>query len=106
SLLTPCGRPPPLPPFPPRRSSDLGFTRAEAEPAVVAFVYRNARRHPGALLHVITGRGKGSPGRPALKPRVRTLLRSGTLPVDARSEEHTSELQSREKLVCRLLLEK
>src|SRR5690606_40738101 len=25
---------------------------------------------------------------------------------DARSEEHTSELQSREKLVCRLLLEK
>src|SRR5690606_40682668 len=28
-----------------------------------------------------------------------------TLPVD-RSEEHTSELQSREKLVCRLLLEK
>src|SRR5436309_4605235 len=29
--------------------------------------------------------------------------RSGDL---ARSEEHTSELQSREKLVCRLLLEK
>src|SRR5690606_40990386 len=27
-------------------------------------------------------------------------------PVGHRSEEHTSELQSREKLVCRLLLEK
>src|SRR5690606_40676061 len=27
-------------------------------------------------------------------------------PPDARSEEHTSELQSRENLVCRLLLEK
>src|SRR5690606_40418156 len=27
-------------------------------------------------------------------------------PPDRRSEEHTSELQSREKLVCRLLLEK
>src|SRR6266511_4854481 len=27
-------------------------------------------------------------------------------PVPARSEEHTSELQSRENLVCRLLLEK
>src|SRR5690606_40867056 len=26
--------------------------------------------------------------------------------IDARSEEHTSELQSRENLVCRLLLEK
>src|SRR5690606_40963912 len=29
-----------------------------------------------------------------------------TLPLDPRSEEHTSELQSRENLVCRLLLEK
>src|SRR3712207_7228494 len=28
------------------------------------------------------------------------------LPVEARSEEHTSELQSRQYLVCRLLLEK
>src|SRR5436309_12017288 len=28
------------------------------------------------------------------------------LPVKERSEEHTSELQSRENLVCRLLLEK
>src|SRR3712207_8420849 len=28
------------------------------------------------------------------------------VPVDARSEEHTSELQSRQYLVCRLLLEK
>src|SRR5690606_41402592 len=28
------------------------------------------------------------------------------LAADARSEEHTSELQSRENLVCRLLLEK
>src|SRR6266511_5606474 len=27
-------------------------------------------------------------------------------PADTRSEEHTSELQSRENLVCRLLLEK
>src|SRR3712207_6859379 len=27
-------------------------------------------------------------------------------PADARSEEHTSELQSRQYLVCRLLLEK
>src|SRR2546428_2444745 len=27
-------------------------------------------------------------------------------PIDARSEEHTSELQSRSDLVCRLLLEK
>src|SRR5690606_40940645 len=30
----------------------------------------------------------------------------GDNPLQLRSEEHTSELQSREKLVCRLLLEK
>src|SRR3712207_7917682 len=30
----------------------------------------------------------------------------GTLPTTSRSEEHTSELQSRQYLVCRLLLEK
>src|SRR5207253_6987602 len=41
--------------------------------------------------------------------RGRDLLSSRSLPrrrVDARSEEHTSELQSRGHLVCRLLLEK
>src|SRR5258707_2156914 len=31
---------------------------------------------------------------------------SGRLAADGRSEEHTSELQSRQYLVCRLLLEK
>src|SRR5690606_39894179 len=34
------------------------------------------------------------------------LTTSGFMLVMMRSEEHTSELQSREKLVCRLLLEK
>src|SRR5207302_5233710 len=33
-------------------------------------------------------------------------LRSSAAPVQPRSEEHTSELQSRGHLVCRLLLEK
>src|SRR5947209_16268340 len=32
--------------------------------------------------------------------------RTSRLPEDVRSEEHTSELQSRQYLVCRLLLEK
>src|SRR3712207_7312317 len=40
------------------------------------------RRHPAALLDI------------------------GELEIHARSEEHTSELQSRQYLVCRLLLEK
>src|SRR5207302_4532850 len=40
-----------------------------------------------------------APGSPAAK-------RPGSSSHSARSEEHTSELQSRENLVCRLLLEK
>src|SRR5690625_6258116 len=42
--------------------------------------------------------GKGEPSQPT------SLVGSGSLRV--RSEEHTSELQSRGHLVCRLLLEK
>src|SRR5690606_39392592 len=37
---------------------------------------------------------------------VRELGKLGVFGVTLRSEEHTSELQSRENLVCRLLLEK
>src|SRR2546422_11092755 len=46
---------------------------------------------------------------PISRPRLRFLGRSTTWtcsPNMARSEEHTSELQSRLHLVCRLLLEK
>src|SRR5690606_40150745 len=39
-------------------------------------------------------------------PRIRALLFCASSPPGTRSEEHTSELQSRENLVCRLLLEK
>src|SRR3712207_9052005 len=42
------------------------------------------------------GRCTGDPG----------LQRTPALPARRRSEEHTSELQSRQYLVCRLLLEK
>src|SRR5436309_14869628 len=45
------------------------------------------------------------PARPAAAPG-RQFLRPGAAAGRARSEEHTSELQSRENLVCRLLLEK
>src|SRR3712207_7929870 len=38
--------------------------------------------------------------------RVQLLTATGRSDVDYRSEEHTSELQSRQYLVCRLLLEK
>src|SRR5436309_10351832 len=51
--------------------------------------------HQGAIRH---GPGARGPGQPAIEPT--------TTHVQHRSEEHTSELQSRENLVCRLLLEK
>src|SRR3712207_7591989 len=48
-------------------------------------------------------------GESRLGPSVRELVQGGDLLGDysrVRSEEHTSELQSRQYLVCRLLLEK
>src|SRR5690606_40980128 len=51
-----------------------------------------------------------APCRPGKRPTSATGTWSPggwqTWPTPARSEEHTSELQSRENLVCRLLLEK
>src|SRR5438105_15264056 len=46
------------------------------------------------------GTARGSPGPPA------SAADGGSARRDTRSEEHTSELQSRVDLVCRLLLEK
>src|SRR5687768_17976420 len=43
---------------------------------------------------------------PASKPAATAAKPADTAPKPARSEEHTSELQSRLHLVCRLLLEK
>src|SRR3712207_7767428 len=45
------------------------------------------------------GRERGSPGEGL-------AMKGAPLPASDRSEEHTSELQSRQYLVCRLLLEK
>src|SRR3712207_8916517 len=45
--------------------------------------------------------GQGEPGAPRRRPRPAHAAGGGR-----RSEEHTSELQSRQYLVCRLLLEK
>src|SRR3712207_8944660 len=42
----------------------------------------------------------------SLRRELLALARNRSLPERKRSEEHTSELQSRQYLVCRLLLEK
>src|SRR3712207_7834979 len=57
----------------------------------------------GPLLGALVGGALGRRGDPGL---VEPAVGAGLEHVDGRSEEHTSELQSRLYLVCRLLLEK
>src|SRR3712207_6912879 len=88
----------------PPRSTLFPYTTLFRSPAIVATrcrpestSRRTASRAPSALATSTQGTGH--------LPRGRPLATTGT-PVRARSEEHTSELQSRQYLVCRLLLEK
>src|SRR5690606_41571369 len=71
-------------------------------------LFRSGGARPAARPHG-AGRahGPGRPWRHARSPPPRAAP-AGRTPdrCPARSEEHTSELQSRENLVCRLLLEK
>src|SRR5699024_11903565 len=92
----------PLHSFPTRRSSDLIPIKDERQPLQHSGsgVVRDQRPRPTlacpGLLPVVDPRQRdhapADPGR--------------TCPAGLRSEEHTSELQSRFDLVCRLLLEK
>jgi len=52
-----------------------GFTKAEAEPALRTFLTDWQRRAPGQVVHVITGKGRGSPGRPVLRGLVPRLVK-------------------------------
>jgi DNA-nicking Smr family endonuclease len=78
-------RPPPRDPFDPLdgpvdHTMDLhGLRAAEARAWVTSTVDSLARHRPGALLHIITGRGRGSAGGPVLQRTIGTLLRSGQL---------------------------
>src|SRR5690606_41371861 len=65
---------------------------------------RVLRRHRPDQLHL--GRREELHQRPVRRRQGDDVLRSGSQVSPVRSEEHTSELQSRENLVCRLLLEK
>src|SRR5690606_40546415 len=90
-------------PFPTRRSSDL--LDAAFDPADV-----EAQAGQAAEAGMALGRGEVQRLRAPAHGLVHRALPEGVggggMPGPARSEEHTSELQSRENLVCRLLLEK
>src|SRR5687768_17829820 len=76
--------------------------RSTLFPYTTLFRSRAARRRPSAA----TSSGRPCPSRVTPRPRsgpTTSTRRGSSFP---RSEEHTSELQSRLHLVCRLLLEK
>ena len=56
-----------------------GLRAVEARAHVLSVIDSIYRRAPGALVHIITGRGRGSPGAPVLKGVIRALLRSEQL---------------------------
>src|SRR5207302_10428997 len=93
-LFAPHVHPRPPPSFPTRRSSDLHCAACHC-----------AACH-GAASDGAASDGRASPdhGGTDILERAHSPMRRRYLQL--RSEEHTSELQSRENLVCRLLLEK
>ncbi|MGD0484436.1 MAG: Smr/MutS family protein [Gemmatimonadales bacterium] len=57
-----------------------GCTAAAARGLVRSFVESAARSAPGAVVHVITGKGRGSAGGPVLRGAVAALLRGELAP--------------------------
>src|SRR6266496_5783804 len=82
----------------------LAESVAHANVFLVVFFCLMIRRPPRSTLFPYTTLFRS--GRAAAGGAVRSRARRRTLPGTHRSEEHTSELQSRRDLVCRLLLEK
>src|SRR5206468_13008321 len=92
-----------LPSFPTRRSSDLA--RSGAEGGTPCW---DAPSPPGwrrACVQRPSTWCSSSRARASLRPTSQSYG-GGAAVTGSRSEEHTSELQSRSDLVCRLLLEK
>src|SRR3712207_7190592 len=82
------------------------FLMIRRPPRSTLFPYTTLFRSPRS-----PRRPRASTGRARRKDTASTSRRSGLMPPSSpvarrRSEEHTSELQSRQYLVCRLLLEK
>src|SRR5690606_41437495 len=97
---------PHLPPFPTRRSSDLDKVQSRV---IRERLLREAEGN--VAIRVTEGEDNDSfdvagRGELQLAVLIENMRREGFELTIGRSEEHTSELQSRENLVCRLLLEK
>src|SRR5207249_8442315 len=102
TLLSPHRHPHPLPAFPTRRSSDLSSSRSstvhrspDGWQSTLPLRFAGVRAIDAPPVRASAPAGFFGREHDELEPRAPT-----------RSEEHTSELQSRFDLVCRLLLEK
>src|SRR3712207_6978857 len=85
---------------PPRSTLFPYTTLFRSSPTLSSWWYQNRSRLPSSSLTS----SAGCSGLPKLRSMTPPIPASSDLRV--RSEEHTSELQSRQYLVCRLLLEK
>jgi DNA-nicking Smr family endonuclease len=68
-----------------------GYGAIETPSAVRAFLDSWRRRKPGAIVHIITGKGKGSANGPVLRGLVKTLLQGELRSMVARSSLDDSE---------------
>src|SRR5438445_4627910 len=97
----------------PAPSSRAASSSSRGSPSKNPFMMKVPKASPNAVYGPISAKGVLS------RPSVLRFMKSGmsaicsgivrptsTIPYTTRSEEHTSELQSRQDLVCRLLLEK
>src|SRR5205085_8743901 len=102
SISLHCARPhPPLPSFPTRRSSDLVY---DGTP-IAGYVF-GAATMAAMLIGALLLWDRRAKLALAIAPVVDAETGAMASASFARSEEHTSELQSQSNLVCRLLLEK
>lgn len=52
------------------------YAASEVQAAVINFVSTWGKRAPGAVVHIVTGKGLRSAGAPVLKPLVRRILKT------------------------------
>src|SRR5690606_41947199 len=104
-LVSSSARPHDVHSFPTRRSSDLNPLNEVIQQRAGQEVQLGLLRDGRYVVVPITPRENPPEGQGSLGVQIGAQSRLATLSLPSRSEEHTSELQSRENLVCRLLLE-
>src|SRR5690606_39573257 len=82
-----------------------GFVMGEGAGALILEEYEHAKRRGAPIYAELVGAAMTADAYHMTAPHPEGIGASKAMKLALRSEEHTSELQSRENLVCRLLLE-